>query len=54
MRALPWSGFCKIWSALSVDVKVYIFDEPTGNLDEEFREEFYRLVRELPGFFASG
>ena len=33
--------------ALSVDVKVYIFDEPTGNLDVEFREEFYRLVREL-------
>lgn len=33
--------------ALSVDVKVYIFDEPAGNLDVEFREEFYRLVREL-------
>ena len=28
-------------------MKVYIFDEPAGNLDVEFREEFYRLVREL-------
>lgn len=33
--------------ALSMDVQVYIFDEPTGNLDVEFREEFYRIVREL-------
>jgi len=33
--------------ALSVDVKLYIFDEPTGNLDVEFRDEFYKIVREL-------
>lgn len=33
--------------ALSIDVKVYIFDEPTGNLDVEFREEFYQIVRDL-------
>lgn len=33
--------------ALSVDVKLYIFDEPTANLDVEFRDEFYKIVREL-------
>jgi len=33
--------------ALSLDVKVYIFDEPTGNLDVEFRDEFYQIIREL-------
>lgn len=33
--------------ALSIDAKVYIFDEPTGNLDVEFREEFYTIVRNL-------
>jgi ABC-2 type transport system ATP-binding protein len=33
--------------ALSYDAKVYFFDEPTGNLDVEFREEFYGYMREL-------
>lgn len=33
--------------ALSYDASVYIFDEPTGNLDVEFRDEFYEIIRKL-------
>lgn len=33
--------------ALSYDAKLYIFDEPTGNLDVSFRDTFYRYVRQL-------
>lgn len=33
--------------AQSYDAKLYIFDEPTGNLDPEFRDEFYRAVRKI-------
>lgn len=33
--------------ALSYDARVYIFDEPAANLDVEFRDEFYKIIREL-------
>lgn len=33
--------------ALSYDAKVYFFDEPSANLDVEFRAEFYKIMREL-------
>lgn len=33
--------------ALSYDADVYFFDEPTGNLDVEFRDEFYDSIREI-------
>jgi ABC-2 type transport system ATP-binding protein len=33
--------------ALSYDAKVYFLDEPTGNLDVEFRDTFYRYIREM-------
>lgn len=33
--------------ALSYDAKLFIFDEPAGNLDIEFREEFYCRMRKL-------
>jgi ABC-2 type transport system ATP-binding protein len=33
--------------ALSYPAKLYVFDEPAGNLDVEFRDEFYREVRSL-------
>lgn len=33
--------------ALSYDAKLYIFDEPTGNLDPEFRDEFYSVIRNI-------
>lgn len=33
--------------ALSYDADVYFMDEPSANLDVEFREEFYQIVREL-------
>lgn len=33
--------------ALSYDAKVYFFDEPTGNLDIQFRDLFYKYVREI-------
>ena len=33
--------------ALSYDAKVYFFDEPTGNLDVEFRDLFYKYIREI-------
>lgn len=32
---------------LSYDAKVYIMDEPAGNLDVEFRKQFYETVRNL-------
>lgn len=33
--------------ALSYEAKVYIFDEPAGNLDVAFRDTFYTYVREI-------
>lgn len=33
--------------ALSYDAKVYFMDEPSANLDVEFREEFYRIMRDI-------
>lgn len=33
--------------ALSYPAKLYVFDEPVGNLDVEFRDTFYGIVREL-------
>lgn len=33
--------------ALSYDAVLYLFDEPAGNLDVDFRDTFYRLMREL-------
>ncbi len=33
--------------ALSHDASLYIFDEPTGNLDGEFRERFWEEVQKL-------
>lgn len=33
--------------ALSYPAKLYMFDEPVGNLDVEFRDTFYGIVREL-------
>ena len=33
--------------AQSYDAQVYFFDEPTGNLDVEFRDKFYETIRAL-------
>ena len=33
--------------ALARTASVYVLDEPTGNLDIRFREEFYEIMREL-------
>ena len=33
--------------AMSYPAKLYVFDEPVGNLDVEFRDTFYEAVREL-------
>ena len=33
--------------ALSYDASVYFMDEPTGNLDVEFRDAFYEEIRKL-------
>ncbi|MCR5099998.1 MAG: ABC transporter ATP-binding protein [Butyrivibrio sp.] len=33
--------------AMSYDASCYIFDEPTGNLDVDFRDEFYDLMRKI-------
>ena len=33
--------------ALSHPAKLYVFDEPVGNLDVEFRDTFYETIREL-------
>lgn len=33
--------------ALSYDAAVYFMDEPSANLDVEFREEFYGIMRDL-------
>lgn len=33
--------------ALSYDAELYVMDEPTGNLDVDFRDEFYGIIREL-------
>ena len=33
--------------ALSYDAKLYLFDEPAGNLDVAFRKKFYEQIRKL-------
>jgi ABC-2 type transport system ATP-binding protein len=33
--------------AMSYDARLYFLDEPTGNLDVEFRDEFYKSIREM-------
>lgn len=33
--------------ALSYDAALYVMDEPTGNLDVDFRDEFYDIIRNL-------
>ena len=33
--------------ALSYDAALYVMDEPTGNLDVDFRDEFYEIIRGL-------
>ena len=33
--------------ALSYPARLYVFDEPVGNMDVEFRDAFYDVVREL-------
>lgn len=33
--------------ALSYEADIYFMDEPSANLDVEFRDEFYKIVREL-------
>lgn len=33
--------------AMSYDAKIYFLDEPTGNLDVKFRDEFYGYMREI-------
>lgn len=33
--------------ALSYDARIYFMDEPSANLDVEFREEFYQIMREI-------
>lgn len=33
--------------ALSHDAKLFIFDEPTSGMDEEFRKEFYQICADL-------
>ena len=40
--------------ALSYEAKLYLLDEPTGNLDVEFRETFYRYIRELTADGSKG
>ncbi len=42
---------CQFAFALSIKPKYLILDEPTANFDPEFREDFWRLVRE---FIADG
>ena len=33
--------------ALSIDPLLLVMDEPTGNLDVDFRDEFYKIIREF-------
>lgn len=33
--------------AMSYDAKIYFMDEPSANLDVEFREDFYQIMREI-------
>ncbi len=33
--------------ALSYDADLYVMDEPAGNLDVDFRDELYQIIREL-------
>ncbi len=42
---------CQFAFALSHDAKLLILDEPTGNFDPEFRERFFKILKE---FIADG
>lgn len=42
---------CQFAFALSHDPKLLILDEPTGNFDPDFREQFFQIIRE---FIADG
>lgn len=42
---------CQFAFALSHDAKLLILDEPTGNFDPEFREQFFKILKE---FIADG
>lgn len=38
---------CQFAFALSHDAKLLILDEPTGNFDSDFREQFFYLIKEF-------
>ena len=38
---------CQFAFALSHDAKLLILDEPTGNFDSDFREQFFHLIKEF-------
>ena len=40
---------CQFAFALSYEPELLILDEPTGNFDPEFREQFFRILREYTG-----
>lgn len=42
---------CQFAFALSHDAKLLVLDEPTGNFDPEFREQFFKILKE---FIANG
>lgn len=42
---------CQFAFALSCDPKLLLLDEPTGNFDPDFREQFFQIVKE---FIADG
>lgn len=42
---------CQFAFALSHDAKLLVLDEPTGNFDPEFREQFFQILKE---FIADG
>ena len=42
---------CQFAFALSYDARLLILDEPTGNFDPEFREQFFKILKE---FIADG
>lgn len=42
---------CQFAFALSHDARLLILDEPTGNFDPEFREQFFKILKE---FIADG
>lgn len=42
---------CQFAFALSCDPKLLLLDEPTGNFDPDFREQFFQIIKE---FIADG